>query len=75
MNVEQYMEMGILESYVMGITSTEDSADVERLAMANPNILQELEAIRAVFEFCALQRQREPPVFLKNQIIDELVYN
>jgi hypothetical protein len=75
MNVEQYMEMGILESYVMGITSTEDSADVECLAIANPSIQQELEAIRAVFEFCALQRQREPPVFLKNQIIDELVCN
>ena len=75
MNVEQYIEMGILESYVMGITSTEESTDVERLAMTNPNILQELEAIRAVFEFCALQRQRKPPIFLKNQIIDKLVSN
>ncbi len=75
MNLKQYMEMGILESYVMGITTTEESADIERLAMANPGIQQELEAIRAVFEFCALQRQTEPPVFLKNQIIEELVSN
>lgn len=73
MNLRQYTEMGVLESYVMGITDTKESADIERLAMANPDVQQELEAIRAVFEFCALQRQREPPIFLKNQIMDELV--
>ena len=72
MNTKEYIESGILESYVLGVATAGESAEVERLSLEYPAIRQELDAIRNSLETYALQYEKEPPVFLKNKIMENL---
>jgi anti-sigma-K factor RskA len=72
MNTKEYIESGILESYVLGVATAGESAEVERLALEYPAIRQELDAIRDSLETYALQYEKEPPAFLKNKIMESL---
>jgi hypothetical protein len=72
MNIQKYIETGVLESYVMGTSSIEESADVESMALKYPEIEFEINIIRNVFEYCALQRQPVPAVLLKNKIMNKI---
>jgi anti-sigma-K factor RskA len=69
MNIKEYIESGILESYVLGITTVGESAEVERMASEHPEVEIELEAIRGTLENYALQYEKEPPAALKNKIM------
>jgi anti-sigma-K factor RskA len=72
MNTKEYIESGILESYVLGVATAGESAEVERLSLEYPAIRQELDAIRNSLETYALQYEKEPPAFLKNKIMENL---
>lgn len=72
MNTKEYIESGILESYVLGVATAGESAEVERLSLEYPAIRQELDAIRNSLETYALQYEKEPPAFLKNKIMETL---
>ncbi|PWK19421.1 anti-sigma-K factor RskA [Arcicella aurantiaca] len=72
MNTKEYIESGILESYVLGVATAGESAEVERLALEYPAIRQELDAIRNSLETYALQYEKQPPAFLKDKIMDNL---
>lgn len=69
MNTKEYIESGILESYVLGITTVGESAEVERMASEHPEVEIELEAIRGTLENYALQYEKQPPAALKNKIM------
>jgi anti-sigma-K factor RskA len=69
MNTKEYIESGILESYVLGITTAGESAEVERMASEHPEVEIELEAIRGTLENYALQYEKEPPAALKSKIM------
>ncbi len=67
--MKEYIESGILESYVLGITTVGESAEVERMVLEHPAIEIELEAIRSTLENYALQYEKQPPVALKDKIL------
>ena len=69
MNTKEYIESGILESYVLGIATVGESAEVERMASEHPEVQIELEAIRGSLENYAIQYEKEPPAALKNKIM------
>lgn len=69
MNIKEYIESGILESYVLGITTAGESAEVERMVSKHPEAATELEAIRSTLENYALQYEKEPPAALKSKIM------
>lgn len=69
MNTKEYIESGILESYVLGITPVGESAEVERMASEHPEVEIELEAIRGTLENYALQYEKQPPAALKSKIL------
>jgi anti-sigma-K factor RskA len=69
MTTKEYIESGILESYVLGITTAGESAEVERMASEHPEVEIELEAIRGTLENYALQYEKEPPAALKEKIL------
>jgi anti-sigma-K factor RskA len=69
MNTKEYIESGILESYVLGITTAGESAEVERMASEHPEVEIELEAIRGTLENYALQYEKQPPAALKSKIM------
>lgn len=72
MNTKEYIESGIIESYVLGITTIGESAEVERLALEYPEIQAEIESVSNTFENYALQYEEEPPAFLKDKILAQL---
>ena len=73
MNIQEYIESGILESYVLGNTTAEESVEVERLAEQYPAIEQEIALIRGSLEKYALQFAQNPPSALKNRVMDALL--
>jgi anti-sigma-K factor RskA len=72
MNTKEYIESGIIESYVLGATTVGESAEVERLALEYPEIQAEIESVSNTIENYALQYEKEPPAFLKDKIMAEL---
>ncbi len=69
MNTKEYIESGILESYVLGIATVGESAEVERMVLEHPEVEIELEAIRGTLENYALQYEKQPPAALKGKIM------
>ena len=72
MNMKEYIESGIIESYVLGITTAGESAEVEQLALEYPEVQAEIESVSSIFENYASQYEKEPPAFLKDKIMAQL---
>ena len=72
MDIQAYIASGILESYVLGITSPEESAEVERLSRQYPQVKAEIEAVRASLEAYIMQHEQIPPASLKKKIWHKL---
>ena len=72
MNTKEYIESGIIESYVLGVTTVGESTEVETLALQYPDIQIEVESVRNTFESYVLQYEKEPPAFLKDKIMAEI---
>jgi anti-sigma-K factor RskA len=72
LNIQEYIASGILESYVLGVTSEQENAEVQRLAEQHPQIKAEIEAVRASLEAYIMQYEQIPPVALKKKIWHKL---
>lgn len=68
MDIQAYIASGVLESYVLGIASSEEIAEVERQARQYPQVKAEIEAIRASLEAYIMQHEQIPPASLKKKI-------
>ncbi|MER2999354.1 cupin domain-containing protein [Pontibacter populi] len=60
--ITEFIESGILELYVMGAASPEDIRAVEQMAIAHPEVKQEIEQISQAIEYyaqtCAIKPRR-----------------
>ena len=72
MNTQEYIASGIIESYVLGVTTVGESTEVEQLALEYPEIQIEIESVNGTFENYVLQYEKEPPAFLKDKIMAKL---
>jgi anti-sigma-K factor RskA len=72
MNIQAYIESGILETYVLGATSDQERREVECLSSIYPEIQQELNRIADTMEEYALLHSIEPPADMKAQIMSQL---
>lgn len=72
MNTKEYIESGIIESYVLGASTVGESAEVEHLALEYSDIYNEIESVRNTLESYVLQYEKEPPAFLKDKIMAEI---
>ncbi len=72
MNIQAYIESGILESYVLGHTNANETVEVENLAKQYPLIEEEINAIRHSLEMYASQFACQPPVELKERVLHVL---
>ena len=70
MNVREYISSGIVESYVMGLASTEEQSEFEVMCRQYPEILQARIDFEQAMEREARQNAVEPPISLKQQIIN-----
>lgn len=50
MNLQEYISSGILEQYLLGLTSPEETAEVERMVIAHPEVKQALNSLSEEYE-------------------------
>ena len=75
MNLKDVISSGLLESYVLGTSTAEETALVAELCTKYPELLGEIEAIEA--GLLGFSEQLAPPLnpSLKNKITGELTFN
>ncbi len=72
MNVQDYILSGIIESYVLGLASPEESAEFERMCAAHHEVLAAREAFEIQLEQGFQLQKLEPPGESKSRIFSEL---
>ncbi|MFN8354320.1 MAG: anti-sigma factor [Spirosomataceae bacterium] len=69
MNIKEYIESGLLESYVLGFASSAEMADVEQAIAQYPELKAEVEALQATLEDVAMENAVEPPLALRAKVL------
>lgn len=69
MNIQEYIESGILEQYALGELPVAEQAEVERLAATYPAIRQELDNIIEVLGNYAAQYAQTPPAGMRERVL------
>ena len=72
MNTQEYISSGIVESYVLGLTSPEERTGFEQMCLQYPEVLQARNAFEIAIEKQAMENAIAPPAGLKNKILAEL---
>ena len=72
MNVQEYISSGIVESYVLGLSSPEESAEFERMCAAHSEVLAARNAFEIQLEKGFQEQKLEPPRELKARIFSEI---
>lgn len=72
MNIQEYIKSGIIESYVLGMASSAEAAELEQLCLQYPDIKQALTDFELTLETNALSNAIAPPPQLKQQIFTAL---
>jgi mannose-6-phosphate isomerase-like protein (cupin superfamily) len=73
-NLNEYIESGILESYVLGVASTEESAEVEDMCALHDEIQTEINRISETIEKYAQLHAIEPTVVVKPFLLARIDY-
>lgn len=71
-NIQSYIDSGILEQYVLGLTSEEQNREILYYAQHHPEIKLEIEQIEKVLESYAEMHAKPMPSSLKTKIISEI---
>jgi anti-sigma-K factor RskA len=71
-NVQEYILSGIIESYVLGIASPEDSAEFELMCAAHSEVRAARNSFELQLEERLLEQKLDPPRELKSRIFSEI---
>jgi hypothetical protein len=69
MEIRQYIESGILETYLMGFATEQEQREVECLSMIYPEIKEELDILEDTLLLSATQNIVAPPSDLKSKVM------
>lgn len=72
MNIREFIESGILESYVLGNATESERQQVEAMAMQYPDVRRELSNLEKTMEEYALLKSVNPPAGLKDKILSRI---
>jgi anti-sigma-K factor RskA len=68
-DIQQYISSGVLELYVLGMTTRQETAQVQDMLLQYPELREELKAIEISLEKYAFANAIEPGAQLRNKII------
>ncbi|RPD48566.1 anti-sigma factor [Hymenobacter sediminis] len=69
MNVQEYIESGILEEYALGVLNEVERAEVERIAREHPEIGRELDSIVRSLDAYAEAHAITPPAEMRDRVL------
>jgi hypothetical protein len=72
MNLQDFLNSGLLELYVADQCTPAERAEVERMAALHPELKAELNAIEAAIEKMAMAQAIAPPPDLRDQILESV---
>lgn len=72
MNIQSYIASGIVESYVLGLASAEDAAELELLRTQHAEIDAAVSQFELKIEQQGLAASVQPPAFIKAQLLESL---
>jgi anti-sigma-K factor RskA len=72
-NIKEYIESGIVESYVLGFASEKEKAEFERMLKQHPELIQVRERFELSLEKEALANAINPPVHLREKILSGIL--
>jgi len=75
MNIQAYIESGILEEYVLGTVSPQEKQEVECMSHIYPEIKEELMRTESALEQYALKHQTPPPASLKETLFAQMNFD
>jgi anti-sigma-K factor RskA len=71
-NVKEYINSGIVESYVLGLATDAERQEFEQLSAAHPEIAGARDAFERSLEAQLLRDAVSPPAFLKEKVLGEI---
>ena len=72
MDKEQFLASGLLEQYVLGLTSTQERAEIERWLRKHPELKEEVSAMHDALEKYSLAQGITPPPHLKSKVLHRI---
>ncbi|MCC6286717.1 MAG: anti-sigma factor [Chitinophagaceae bacterium] len=72
MDIKAYIESGIVESYVMRLTSPEETAEVESMMAAYPEVAAAVTNFELLLEQRLMNEAIDPPAYIKEQLVNTL---
>lgn len=72
MDIQSFIQSGLLEAYVLGQCTDAERLEVERMAAEHPDVKAELDAIEQALEKVALANAVPPPPGLKELILQRI---
>ncbi|MGC4037994.1 MAG: anti-sigma factor [Chitinophagaceae bacterium] len=73
MNIKEYISSGIVESYVLGLSSAEERAEFEQLCAQYPELVAARTSFELLLEKQAFESANEPPAISKQKFADFLI--
>jgi anti-sigma-K factor RskA len=68
-NIQEYIESGILEEYALGVLNEAERPEVERMAAQHPEIRRELDEITRGLDFYAEAHAITPPAGMRERVL------
>jgi hypothetical protein len=72
MNINEYISSGILEQYIAGTTTVQETQEVACMSHIYPEIYEELQSIQQSLEVLAQAEAINPPAHLRKNIFDTI---
>jgi hypothetical protein len=72
LEIKDIISSGLLELYITGLTSEEETVQVEQLAKQYPEVMQEINDLQKVMETYAMAEAVQPDKELKEKIIAKI---
>ncbi|MBX0290000.1 anti-sigma factor [Hymenobacter sp. HSC-4F20] len=69
MNIQEYIESGILEEYALGVLNEVERAEVERIAREHPEVARELNSIISGLDAYAQAHAITPPAEMRDRVL------
>jgi anti-sigma-K factor RskA len=75
LNIQEYIQSGVVELYVARALCEEDARELESLALQYPELKKEIEQVELALEAYAVAGQTEPDAALKGKILSAVKMN
>lgn len=72
MNLQEYIDNGMVESYVLGLATPEEARELERMLKEYPELRTELNAVEHTIQKLWLEEAVLPPVELRERSLQPL---